>query len=213
MTCRSMNKSISITMLLFVLLSLLLLSTGCGGVGRMITIATQLGRDCEQLKSMELSEIEKLISPDIDIKRIKNDPEGILGQYVRLKGKADIKGTKDFPLDISPGKPNHGAEVFILENAVFVITLKEYPELKQDDMVEIVGLVSKSRFLKATAELYPDQKYPDLVTVIAKDVKVIKPEESPETEPLEEEKPKKETPEDKKPDVSEEQKPDAPEDE
>jgi hypothetical protein len=183
-----MNKSISITILLFVLSSLLLLSTGCGSVGRMITIATQLGRDCEQLKSMELSEIEKLISPDVDINRIKNDPEGILGQYVRLKGKADIKGTKDFPLDISTGKPNQGAEVFILENTVFVITLKEYPELKQDDMVEIIGLVSKSRFLKATAELYPEEKYPDLVTVIAKEVKVIKPEEPPV-----EEKPKEES--------------------
>ena len=173
----------------------------------MITIATQLGRDCDLLKSMELSEIEKLISPDVDIIRIKKDPEGILGQYIRLKGKADIKGTKDFPLDISTGKQNQGAEVFILDKAVFVITLKEYPELKQDDMVEIIGLVSKSRFLKATAELYPDEKYPDLVTVIAKDVKVIGPEEPPI-----EEKPKEETPEDKKPEASEEQKPDTPDD-
>ncbi len=208
MTRRSMNKSISINILLFVILSSLLLSTGCGNVGRMITIATQLGHDCEQLKSMELAEIEKLISPDVDINRIKKDPEGILGQYIRLKGKADIKGTEDFPLDISTGKPNQGGEVFILDKAVFVITVKEYPELKQDDMVEIVGLVSKSRFLKATAELYPDEKYPDLVTVIAKDVKIIKAEE-----PSVEEKPKEESDEDNKPEVSEEQKPDAPDDE
>ena len=208
MTRRSMNKSISINILLFVILSSLLLSTGCGNVGRMITIATQLGHDCEQLKSMELAEIEKLISPDVDINRIKKDPEGILGQYIRLKGKADIKGTEDFPLDISTGKPNQGGEVFILDKAVFVITVKEYPELKQDDMVEIVGLVSKSRFLKATAELYPDEKYPDLVTVIAKDVKIIKAEE-----PSVEEKPKEVSDEDNKPEVSEEQKPDAPDDE
>lgn len=187
MNRHSLIKSIPITILLFVLLFLLLLSTGCGSVGRMITIATQLGRDCEQLKSMEMVEIEKLISLDVDINRIKNDPEGILGQYVRLKGKADIKGTEEFPLDISTGNPNQGAEVFILDKAVFVITLKEYPELKQDDMVEIIGVVSKSRFLKATAELYPDEKYPDLVTVIAKDVKVIKIEEPVDMETPKEE--------------------------
>lgn len=199
-----LNLIKSITLLLF----LLLFITGCGNVSRMITISAQLCRECKQLVDMELTEIETLISPDINIDRLKYDPEGILGQYVRLKGHIDTKGTKDFPLDVSAGKLQQETSVFILEDAAFIITLKEYPEIQHNDMVEIIGLVSKSRFLKATAELYPDENYPDLVTVIAKDIKIVKPEE-----PVEEETPKEESPEDKKPDSPEDQKPDAPDDE
>lgn len=153
---------------------------GCGKVGKMISAAAQFSREVKQLESMKLSDIEALVSKDIDLNRLKNDPEGVLGQYVKLQGHANLYGTEDFPLEM---QDSSDSTAFILEDTAFVITIKEYPDLKQDDIVVIVGMVSKSRLIKQTAEMYPDQKIPDFVTIIAKDVEIIAPETSvaPET--------------------------------
>ncbi|MFH1515188.1 MAG: hypothetical protein ABIG42_06985 [bacterium] len=161
-------------------LAVILIVTGCGKVGKMISAAAQFSREVTQLESMELSDIKALVSKDIDFIRLKDDPDGVLGQYVQLKGHVNINGTENFPLEM---KNQHDSTAFILEDTAFVITIREYPTLRQDDVVEIVGVVSKSRLIKQTAEMYPDQKIPDYVTIIAKEVEIITPESSvaPET--------------------------------
>jgi hypothetical protein len=167
------------------ILTLLALLTGCGGVAKMVNSATKLGEESQRLAKMQPTEIQKLVSSDIDIERIKRDPEGVLGQYVLLRGKANLEGTAEFPLKtgnpkFGKGGPNSG-DVLLLDDTVFVIVLESnsLTGIKTGDEVEVLGLVSESRLLKEAAELNPKEKMPDLVTVIAKTVKKVEPQETP----------------------------------
>ena len=126
---------------------------------------------------MSADEIEELISEDIDITRVKLDSEGILGQYVRLRGYIDLEGNKEFPLNGFNDNPDDDNLVFFMEDIAYVMPTKPCPKLKHGDMVEVIGLVSESRFLKTIAELYPNEKVPDMVTILAWDVKVINEEQ------------------------------------
>ena len=145
---------------------------GCGGVAKMVSLSAKLGREVEQLSKMSKDDVIKKADLSINLERIKSDPDGILGQYVSITGKADLEGSKDFPLQGGPktGRGNEGT-AFILDNALFVISVEPLPWLKSGDMVTVIGLVSETRFLKEIREMYPKESMPDLVTVIAKDVK------------------------------------------
>jgi hypothetical protein len=165
--------------IMFVSLAVLV---GCGGMTKMVSAATKLGQESKQLQKMSLADVEKLVSADVDVTRIKRDPDGVLGQYVKLRGKANLEGTKDFPLQKGKIKVNGTGNndeggVLLLDDAIFVIVLEPMngSGIKTGDEVEILGLVSESRFLKATSEIYPQEKIPDYVTVIAKTIKKVIP--------------------------------------
>ena len=157
--------------------------TSCAGVAKMVSVSAKLGREVDQLTRMSKAEVEKLVDSTINMNRIKSDPEGILGQYVSFSGKADLEGSKDFPIeDRSKGSHDTSGTVFILDNELFVITIDPLPWLKNGDYVTVLGLVSESRFLKEISELYPKEKIPGLVTVIAKDVQKVESKAEGESE-------------------------------
>jgi len=157
------------------------LIAGCSSWVGVVNSATKLGQESDRLEKMNAADVEKIVSADIDVERIKGDPEGVLGQYVKLRGKANLEGTKDFP--IQPDKSKIKREdkdqgpLLLLDDCIFVVVLDKHccNDLKTGDDVEILGLVSESRFLRATSELYPKEKIPDFVTVIAKTVTKIEP--------------------------------------
>lgn len=156
------------------ILPIFLLISGCGSVGKMVSVGTQLGKEIGTMQKMSAEEVEKLVSPDIDLNRIKLDPEGVLGQYVKLAGTADIEGTKGFSSDVTSSRPGDEGISFIMDDAVFIMGLEKSTDIKHGDKVEVIGLVSKSRFLKAMKELYPEEKsIPDLVTVLAKTIRKV----------------------------------------
>ena len=174
------EKRILLICLLIISSSILLTLTGCGGVSKMIGTAATLGREVEEISSISIEDFEKLISSDIDINRIKRDPEGILGKYVRVTGKVDFKGSENFKMDMPKIKSKDEPIPFILDGIAFVIPVKQYQGVKQGDIVEVTALVSKSRFLKTVAEMYPKEKMPDLVTLIAKEVRLVSNMSAPE---------------------------------
>jgi hypothetical protein len=173
-------KKIFPFILVIIFTGILLAITGCGGMSKMIGTATMLGKEVEEVSSMSAADFEKLISSDIDINRIKNDPEGILGKYVRVTGKADFEGGENFKMNMPKTKAKDEPIPFILDGIAFVMPVKKYQDVKQGDMVEVTALVSKSRFMKAVAEMYPKEKMPDLVTLIAKDVQLVSNLSAPE---------------------------------
>jgi hypothetical protein len=170
---KKFEKKIFLICLIFISSGILLTLTGCGGVSKMIGTAAMLGREIEEISKMSTEDFEKLIASDIDINRIKRDPEGILGKYVRVTGKVDFEGSENFKMNMPKTKSKDEPIPFILDGVAFVIPVKQYQDVKQGDIVEVTALVSKSRFLKTVAEMYPKEKMPDLVTLIAKEVQLV----------------------------------------
>lgn len=152
---------------------ILVVITGCGGMSKMIGTATMLGKEVDEISRLSSEDFEKLIASDIDINRVKLDPEGILGKYIRVTGTVDYEGSDNFKMDMPKKNPKNEPVPFILDGVAFVIPVDQYKDVKQGDIVEVTALVSKSRFMKTMAEMYPKEKMPDLVTLIAKDVKLV----------------------------------------
>jgi len=158
------------------ILSLLALAflVSCAGVTKMVSITTKLGREIDQLSKIPDTDLLGKVDPTVTWERIKSDPDEILGQYCSLQGIVDLQGSKDFPLNAQV-RGNKGKEgtVFILkylDYSVFVIAIEPLPWIKDGDDVVVMGIVSESRFLKEMSEMYPKEKIPDLVTIIAKNV-------------------------------------------
>ena len=148
---------------------------GCGGVAKIVGVSAKLGKEIDSLSQMEREEVVGKVDKTIDIERLKSDPDGILGQYVQLTGKINLEGSKDFPMtDMhKKGRSNKEGGAFLFEDVAFVISIDPIAGLKTGDEIELLGFVSESRFLKEIAEMYPKEKMPSLVTIIAKEVKKI----------------------------------------
>lgn len=167
-----MLKNEKINLILSILAFISVLIVGCSGVSKMVTTTSKLGREIEELKKMSNYDVVGKVDPTITWERIQGDPEGILGQYCSLQGIVNLHGSKDFPINSErSNKVNKEGGAFILKHEdyeVFVISLEPVTGLKDGDDVVVVGLISESRLLKEMAEMYPKEKIPSLVTVLAK---------------------------------------------